>query len=401
MLFNYGGGIRGIVPAIMMSHIEEQTGLRMADMVDVFSGPSTGAILNTALNVPHPDDKMRPKYRARHLVKFYEREGRNIFPPDRFRAFRALLHDFNNRTMKISQLKSLMRHGHYDPSYLGRSLRRLLGETHMSETLKSLIIPFYNIDDANLMPLMDRNETESSPVHTRNNLIEEGGHAIWIKNMKENHGFQKTAPCPDISMFDAVMGSTAAPTYFPCHDFYYDRNDGTGAKHVTAIDGSIFDNPCITYHGALSRHVDDDTKIIPILLGTGYSLKAFSKAQWNSYGSIGVVDPAHDLPLINILFHAPESALIDSFFEEMGRDMFVFNKSIIKSDPSMRPTLQIDDATPENIINLKKFAACMIEEQAQDIDRLCNLLVHNYEQNAVEKTAQVKDKRRIFSFFSK
>ncbi len=82
-LFTYGGGMRGLVPAHFMAKIEDVTGLRMTDMVDVFTGPSTGAILNSALNVPHPDNLAVPKFRARQMVKFYEREGHHIFPRDR------------------------------------------------------------------------------------------------------------------------------------------------------------------------------------------------------------------------------------------------------------------------------------------------------------------------------
>ena len=50
-LFNYGGGMRGLIPAHIMARIEDVTGLRMVDMVDIFSGPSTGAILNAALKL--------------------------------------------------------------------------------------------------------------------------------------------------------------------------------------------------------------------------------------------------------------------------------------------------------------------------------------------------------------
>ena len=60
-LFNYGGGMRGLIPAYLMARIEDVTGLRMTDMVDIFTGPSTGAILNAALNTPHPDNPAIPK----------------------------------------------------------------------------------------------------------------------------------------------------------------------------------------------------------------------------------------------------------------------------------------------------------------------------------------------------
>lgn len=110
-MFNYGGGMRGLIPAHFMARIEEVTGLRMVDMVDIFAGPSTAAILNGAITLPHPEHPGRPKYRARHLVKFYEREGLKIFPQDSFREFRGIVHDFNNRTLKLNQLNWLFRHG--------------------------------------------------------------------------------------------------------------------------------------------------------------------------------------------------------------------------------------------------------------------------------------------------
>ncbi|MEK7801672.1 MAG: hypothetical protein AAB276_04380, partial [Pseudomonadota bacterium] len=72
-LFNYGGGMRGLIPAHFMQKIEEATGLHMSDMVDIFMGPSTGSILNAALNIPSPHDSTQPKYKARHMVRFYER----------------------------------------------------------------------------------------------------------------------------------------------------------------------------------------------------------------------------------------------------------------------------------------------------------------------------------------
>ena len=117
-LFNYGGGMRGLVPAHIMATIEKRTGLAMTDMVDIFCGPSTGAILNAAMNIPHPHKPGCPKYKAKFMVRFYEQEGLKIFPPDKFRSFRSFIHDFNNRTMKIGQLNTLFEHGHYSRDHL-------------------------------------------------------------------------------------------------------------------------------------------------------------------------------------------------------------------------------------------------------------------------------------------
>ena len=368
VLFNYGGGMRGLIPAHIMAKIEEKTGLRMTDMVDVFTGPSTGAILNAALNIPHDRDPAKPKFRARHMVRFYEREGIKIFPPDRFRDFRGFVHDFNNRTMKIGQLRRLMQHGHYSPSYLAKCLNDLYGERKLSETLKSLVVPVYNIDGEQLELVEEAGETPDTPVHTQNNFIDGGGHAVWLKNIQQRRNRRKT---PDVYLRDAILASCAAPTYFPSHHFEATHPESRNLVKYSGIDGSIFDNPCISYHGAIRQHLEAGTRVIMILLGTGYTLRSIKKEEWDSYGGLGVVDPVNDLPLINILFHAPESALIESFRQELGDDLFVFNKSLLaEAGKPDAVSLAIDDASERNLKNLQRFSESIIEEQSKDFDRL-------------------------------
>jgi patatin-like phospholipase/acyl hydrolase len=368
VLFNYGGGMRGLIPAILMSKIEDATGLRMSEMVDVFAGPSTGAILNAALNVPKDDDPTVPKYKARHMVKFYKREGRKIFPEDRFRDFRGFIHDFNNRTMKIGQLNALFKHGHYDPAYLTKCLSDLYGETRFDQSLKNLVVPVYNIDGEQLRLARERDEDESAPVHTKNNFVDGGGHALWLKNM---HAGVQRPQCNDVRMQDAILGTTAAPTYFPCHHFKADGHDYSG------IDGSIFDNPCISYHGAIRHHIPKDANVIMILLGTGHNLRSIKKDDWNSYGGLGVVDPVNDLPLISILFHAPESALVESFSEELSENLFVFNKSMLTgNDGTNTPSEAIDDASPENLERMEIFAENMVKDHEVRFETLCRLLIN-------------------------
>jgi len=396
ILFNYGGGMRGLIPAHIMARMEETTGLRMAEMVDTFCGPSTGSILNAALNIPKSDNAYAPKFRARHMVRFYERDGIKIFPRDRFRDFRGFIHDFNNRTMKIGQLDSLFKHGHYDPINLKRALRALYGDTKLNQSIKNLIIPVYNIDGDQLSALSEDGETSETPVHTKNNFIDEGGHALWLKKMTLPRNQKIT---PDVSIFDAVTASCAAPTYFPCHHFEAKHLETNYRAEYSGIDGSIFDNPCISYHGAIKQHIPEDTKPLMIVLGTGYDLKSIKKEDWNRYGGLGVVDPVNDLPLIKILFHASESALVDSFRQEMGDNLYVFNKSMHTSENGLMgtmPTPQIDDASPENVKKLERFANAIIEENQFMFDRICDTLVNNRDNNHLKKESWLKSLRKKY-----
>jgi predicted acylesterase/phospholipase RssA len=366
-LYTHGGGIRGLIPALLMQHIEEKTGLSMVDMVDVFSGPSTGAILNTAMNIPHPHQKGRPKYKARHLVRFYEREGQRIFPQDAFRSFRGFVHDFNNRLTKIKKLDGIMSKGHYDPANLGRALRALYGKTTLADSLNDIIIPVYNI--ATPAPIKDRGETPELTL---------GAHAVWLKKMSFRKS-QQGEVCADVPLFDAVMGSTAAPTYFPCHEFTAKMDRDLENKKITAIDGSVFDNPAVSYMSVLDRYLPQKTKVIMVVLGTGMTQISFTKNQWNKFGALGVVDPAHGSPLINIFFHATESALSSTFEEKTHDNLYIFNKSLVPTTKKHSlPSQDIDDARPENIKRLKDFTNEIIKEQADQLDELCTLLVKHH-----------------------
>ena len=385
-----------------MAHIEHDTGLRMADMVDVFSGPSTGAILNAALTLRNPDNSSQPKFRARHLVRFYEREAERIFPPDRFRDLRGLIHDFNNRTMRISQLHSILDHGHYNPSNLGRALKALYGEARLKDSLKSLIIPAYNIDGEQRLIKTDTGELAASPIHTRNNFMDTAGHALWMKNIKINGNIGARHKTIDVSLYDAVMASTAAPTFFPCHHFTARWPGHTHPHEYTAIDGSIFDNPSMTYLGALRPHLLPGQDVIMLGFGTGYTNKSIKRDDWNRFGSLGVVDPVNDLPLINIFFHATESALIDTFEEEMKGNLFLFNKSLVSERGMDAPSIQIDDGSPANMKKLKDFADAIIEENRGRYQSVCDLLVrHHDNKKAWMHTVKPSRWKKIFSYLKK
>lgn len=401
-LFNYGGGLRGVIPAQIMTRIEQDTGLRMAEMVDVFAGPSTGAILNAALTLRNPENTARPKYRARHMVRFYEREGERIFPPDRFREFRGLLHDVNNRTMRIGQLNAIFRHGHYNPTNLGRALKALYGGAKLSDSLRSLIIPTYNLDGEQLRALTESGGGGYTPFHARNNFLDSAGHALWLSNIKINKGRLPAPPTPDVSLYDAVMASTAAPTYFPCHHFEA-RWPGHAHTHEYAgIDGSIFDNPSMTYYGALRPSLLPGQDAIMIGLGTGFTNRWIKKDEWNRFGSLGVVDPVNDLPLINIFFHAPESALLDAFQKEMKDNLFLFNKSLVSTRTPGLPNTQIDDGSPENMKRLKDFAESIIEENRAGYEKVCDLLVENFDRrNNWMKIVKPSRWKTLFSYLRK
>ena len=83
-----GGGIRGILPGIVLVHLEEKlqekTGnedMRLADVFDLMAGTSTGGILT--LTYLMPDENNRPKFTAQKAVDLYLEKGGKIFDVSR------------------------------------------------------------------------------------------------------------------------------------------------------------------------------------------------------------------------------------------------------------------------------------------------------------------------------
>jgi patatin-like phospholipase/acyl hydrolase len=74
-----GGGIRGIIPALVLARIEELTGKRACELFDLIAGTSTGGIIALGVNVPATGATGGPRWSAGELADMYVSEGPKIF----------------------------------------------------------------------------------------------------------------------------------------------------------------------------------------------------------------------------------------------------------------------------------------------------------------------------------
>src|SRR5215210_8368531 len=74
-----GGGIRGLIPAVVLAGIERRTGRRTAELFDLIAGTSTGGILACGLTRPAANGAGGPAFTAADLIGLYESEGPEIF----------------------------------------------------------------------------------------------------------------------------------------------------------------------------------------------------------------------------------------------------------------------------------------------------------------------------------
>lgn len=77
-----GGGIRGVVPLRILTHIQEElvrieSDMDVANLVDVFAGSSTGSLIGGALMLQEPDGKGR--FTPQDILNLYLRRGPQIF----------------------------------------------------------------------------------------------------------------------------------------------------------------------------------------------------------------------------------------------------------------------------------------------------------------------------------
>jgi uncharacterized protein len=119
-----GGGIRGLIPALVLAEIESRTGRRAAELFDLIAGTSTGAIIACALVRPNP----MPAVRAAEL---YETDGPKVFD-------RSLL-------KQVTSLGGLIDE-RYDAEGLLATLRRHLGDRRLADATTPVLLTVYDLE---------------------------------------------------------------------------------------------------------------------------------------------------------------------------------------------------------------------------------------------------------------
>src|SRR5438105_7913756 len=161
-----GGGIRGIIPAMLLAEIEKRTGKRTADLFDIIAGTSTGGIL--ALALTKPDSSKRPEYAAVDLIDIYLREGTAIFPPSIWREIETAKYTLDEK---------------YPSEGIETTLKRHFGDARLRDSLSYVLIPSYEIEKR--LPWLFRSER--------------------ARNDPEHY---------DFPMWQVARATSAAPTYF-------------------------------------------------------------------------------------------------------------------------------------------------------------------------------------------
>lgn len=256
-----GGGIRGLIPALVLARLEEmlaehpdtETGARLSDYFHLFAGTSTGGLIALALTAPEG-------VAAGKLADFYLEDGPKIFG-------RGMLHAMGS----MGGLSGPT----YESAPLAEALEERLGESKVSQAKRDLMVTAYDM-------------TAREPFFFKR----------WRALESKDH---------DYSIVDAGLATSAAPTYFPSHGL---RVPGDAEPHAL-VDGGVFaDDPTIAAIAeALGRSSDAPARLGPhdlfvVSLGTSRYVPRYRQRDVSGWGKFDwVLRGGDEPPLISAMLN--------------------------------------------------------------------------------------------------
>ena len=303
-----GGGIRGLIPALVLAEVERRTQRRVAELFDVIAGTSTGGILACALSVPGEDG--RPRYSAEELTRLYVSEGPRIFQ-------RSLL----------TQLATLggIADQRYDDAGLRDALETYLGGARLSDALVPILVTAYEI---------------------------EGRFAFFFRSERARNDATY-----DYALTDVAHATSAAPTYFEPHRV----TDAAGARTSALVDGGVFaSNPAMcAYVDAVAAGRGDEVRVLASL-GTGEAIRPIRYEKARDWGQLEWARPIIDV----LLSGAAET--VDFQLRHLLRERyrrFQIRLELAQDD--------LDDASERNLADLSEEATRLIRKEDRRLDELC------------------------------
>ena len=307
-----GGGIRGLIPALVLAEIEQRTGRRIAELVDLVAGTSTGGILACALTRPGADG--RPLYSARELAGIYVEEGPRIF-------HRSLL-------KRIFSLDGWVDE-RYEDDGLNGALARYLGEARLSDAVTDLFVTAYDIS---------------------------GRFAFFFRSARARRD-----PAYDFPLVQVGRATAAAPSYFEPTEV----TDVAGLRTYPLIDGGVYAvNPSMCAFADVAASGRTDELELMLSLGTGEHTRAYTFEQTRSWGQLEWARP-----VLDVVFDGVADTIEFEVGTLMG-DRFVRLQTEldVASD-------DLDDASEENLAALQLEAERLIAASEVEIERVCAVLV--------------------------
>jgi patatin-like phospholipase/acyl hydrolase len=306
-----GGGIRGIIPAIVLAELERATGKPVAETFDLLAGTSTGGILALALTMPGEGDA--PAWSAESMIALYEEEGPSIFKRSVWDTIHSGGGLFDEK---------------YPPEGMREAFLAYFGERKLSEALTGVLVTAYEIEQRT---------------------------TFFFKSSKARED-----PRDDFLLREAAQATSSAPTYF--EPVRLEREGPL--PYVALVDGGVFaNNPAMcAYAEALKDPQDEEVMLVS--LGTGELTRSLPYEQAKDWGLAEWAKP-----IIDVVFDGVSDATDHHLGQILGpQHYFRFQTKLDHASDEM------DDARPENLHRLKQEAEELLRDKRDRFEALVERL---------------------------
>lgn len=317
-----GGGIRGILPGVVLHALEsklqkrlQDSSIRLADMFDFMAGTSTGGILTLSYLTPNKEG--RPKLTTQEAVDLYLNKGNEIFDTTLWQRIRS-------------------GDGILDEKYSADAIEKALDEnfknTMLSDLLKPCIISSYDIGR---------------------------GKPHFFKQHKTNKREY------DFLVKDVARSTSAAPTYFETALVKNKENDS-----FPLIDGGVFvNNPALVAYSEVRNiqfigidHLPTAKDMMIVSIGTGAKSKQYDYNKAKDWGAVGWIKPIIEIMMSGSAqtVHYHLNQIFDTLDKEDKKDYHRLEPKVVTADAEM------DNASPDNLKKLKEDAEAYVADTNND-----------------------------------
>lgn len=328
-----GGGVRGLIECVILERLEfhlqnlEGQNVRIADYFDEIAGTSTGGLIACILVVPDPVTK-RPKHTAKDAINFYLQNSPKIFP---------------KKSGLLSSLRSLITRltgPKYKSAPLETILKEVVGDLKLTETVKPIIIPSYDIN------------YQSSVLFSTTQAI--------------------SKQIPDCFIRDVCRATTAAPTYFA--PYYYTSITDEGERiEFNLVDGGVAaNNPAFIAVSELLKtqavQNEEEMKyedLLVLSLGTGRTTVSYAAKNAAKWGTLSWIYNNGNVPLLDMLLLASQDIvdynMSNTFYEQCSHDNYLR----IQTEELEESQMQLDNSSQSNLQSLIATARKLLQSKAQ------------------------------------
>lgn len=324
-----GGGIRGLLPSLVLERLAQLTDQRftargqppqpLARLFDLIAGTSTGAIVAAGLGGTCDRHTQAPLLTPTQLVAFYRTQGTEVFAPSVWRHARGVLGC------------------KYNPRPLERLFEHVFGASTLQTAATRLLIPAYDTERRSVRIFTGR------PAAYRPGGV-------------------------DYLLRDVLRATTAAPSLFPPA-----RIAAVGTTRLeTLIDGGVYaNNPALFAYTEARKSYGDDTDLLLLSLGTGSDHTPYPYTRISLWGYSGWFNPRYRVPLLDIMMQG-QSASVDAQLRQIlvtPQRYFRFNVNL-PAGPSA-----LDDTSPAHLARLTALAEQLIEQRSAELALVADMLV--------------------------